>query len=193
MCAWNNIFLTRKLRKCLIFADWLTFFAVVLHRSRMRGPQVRLLSIVTPNTLWSLTSVICWLPTEWCADGAWSSCRFWRVVSIMYFVFDGLRGIWLRCVHSTTSERHDWRTDVIAGTSCPEVWIVVSSANMSHCAEGIRQRGIWLRCVHSTTSERHDWRTDVIAGTSCPEVWIVVSSANMSHCAEGIRQGRSFI
>ena len=114
--------------------------------SRMWGPLVRLLSIVTPNTLWSLTSVICWLPTERCADGEWNSCRFWRVVRIMYFVFDGLRDTWLRCVYSATSERHDWRTVVIAGTSCPEVWIVVSSANMSHCAEGIckRRSFIWM-------------------------------------------------
>ena len=126
-CVLGKSFSGMKVKKMLIFC-WLvdSFFAVVLHRSRLWGPQVRLLSIVTPNTLWSLTSVICWLSTERCADGEWSSCRFWCVVSTMYFVFDGLRDIWLRCVHSTTSERHDWRTDVIAGTSCPEVWIVVS-------------------------------------------------------------------
>ena len=129
----------------------------------MCGPQVRLLSIVTPNTLWSLTSVICWLPTERCADGEWSSCRFWRVVRIMYFVLDGLRDIWLRCVHWTTSERHDWRTVVTAGTS-----------NVSH--PGLKEYLIllffWGACL-SRTLRNTEYQ---VANVSSGSVWLYTLS-----------------
>ena len=61
--TWLNVclekrFSGKKVKKMLKFCWLVDFF---LHRSRMLGPHVRLLSIVTPNTLWSLTSVICWL------------------------------------------------------------------------------------------------------------------------------------
>jgi len=125
----------------------------------MWGPQVRILS----NTLWSLTSVICWLPTERCADGEWSSCRLWRVVSIMYFVFDGLRDIWLRCVHWTTSERHDWRTVVTAGTS-----------NVSH--PGLKEYLIllffWGACL-SRTLRNTEYQ---VANASSGSVWLYTLS-----------------
>ena len=163
MCVWKNVFLAWKLIKCLIGRR--KKMAVVLHRSRMWGPQVRLLSIVTPNTLWSLTLVICWLPAERCADGAWSSCCFWRVVSIMYFIFDELRDIWLRCVHSATSERHDWRTDVIAGTSCPDVWHL--SCHLPTCH--IVQKG------YVKLGRLYRWKTGEVLGQILGELQIKLS------------------
>ena len=35
------------------------------------------------------------------------------------------------------SETHDWRVTTIEGTLVPDVWIVVSSANISHLPDEI--------------------------------------------------------
>ena len=56
-------------------------------------------------------------------------------------------------------ERHDWRTHVIAGTSCPEVWIVVSSANMSHCAEGTCQGRSFIQMEYRRGPRTDSWGT----------------------------------
>ena len=37
-----------------------------------------------------------------------------------------------RWVHSTMFERHDWSVATVEGTFLPEVWIVLSSASISH-------------------------------------------------------------
>ena len=57
MWALKNIFLACKLTKSFILKSWHTFVDIFLHRVFTCDVQARLLSIVTPSTLWFCTSL----------------------------------------------------------------------------------------------------------------------------------------